>query len=118
MTAASRPPIRFAAIGLNHNHIYGQTRANNIVAFVQRNAAHARRIAKVVKRVYPAFSLPRFSKGLEVALEPLELKQRMRLIADRIEDGLPEHPPQMFAILTGALAVLSDESKTGPVLTR
>ena len=27
MTAASRPPIRFAAIGLNHNHIYGQTRA-------------------------------------------------------------------------------------------
>ena len=27
MTAASRAPIRFAAIGLNHNHIYGQTRA-------------------------------------------------------------------------------------------
>jgi predicted dehydrogenase len=27
MTAASRVPIRFAAIGLNHNHIYGQTRA-------------------------------------------------------------------------------------------
>ena len=27
MTAASPAPIRFAAIGLNHNHIYGQTRA-------------------------------------------------------------------------------------------
>ncbi len=27
MTAASKAPIRFAAIGLNHNHIYGQTRA-------------------------------------------------------------------------------------------
>lgn len=27
MTADSRPPIRFATIGLNHNHIYGQTRA-------------------------------------------------------------------------------------------
>lgn len=27
MTLASRPKIRFAAIGLNHNHIHGQTRA-------------------------------------------------------------------------------------------
>lgn len=27
MTTTTRPTIRFAAIGLNHNHIYGQTRA-------------------------------------------------------------------------------------------
>ncbi len=27
MTSISKPTIRFAAIGLNHNHIYGQTRA-------------------------------------------------------------------------------------------
>ena len=27
MTAPERPPIRIAAIGLNHSHIYGQTRA-------------------------------------------------------------------------------------------
>ncbi len=27
MTAAPKPPLRFAAIGLNHQHIYGQTQA-------------------------------------------------------------------------------------------
>lgn len=27
MTLPAQPPLRFAAIGLNHNHIYGQTRA-------------------------------------------------------------------------------------------
>jgi 3-methyladenine DNA glycosylase AlkC len=70
----------------------------------------ARLIAEAVKRAHPAFSLPQFSKGLEAALEPLELKQRMHLIADRIEAGLPANPPAMFAILTGALAV--DENDT------
>jgi len=65
----------------------------------------ARLIAEAVKRAHPAFSLPQFSKRLEVALEPLELEQRMRLIADRIEAGLPAHPPELFAILTEALAV-------------
>jgi hypothetical protein len=52
----------------------------------------AREIAEAVKRAHPAFSLPRFCKGLEAALEPLELKQRMHLIADRVEAGLPFHP--------------------------
>lgn len=70
----------------------------------------ARRIAEAVKRAHPAFSLPRFSKGLEAALEPLELKQRMHLIADRIEAGLPEHPPEMFSILVKTLA--TDEADT------
>lgn len=64
----------------------------------------ARRIAEAVKRAHPAFSLPRFSKGLEDALEPLELKPRMHLIADRIEAGLPAHPPLMFSILVKTLA--------------
>ncbi|MGL4399146.1 MAG: DNA alkylation repair protein [Luteolibacter sp.] len=64
----------------------------------------ARQIAEVVKRVHPPFSLPRFSKGLEVALEPLELKQRMHLIADRVEAGLPTHPPELFSILGKTLA--------------
>jgi 3-methyladenine DNA glycosylase AlkC len=64
----------------------------------------ARLIAEAVKRAHPAFSLPRFSKGLEAALEPLELKQRMRLIADRIEAGLPAHPPELFSILVKTLA--------------
>lgn len=64
----------------------------------------ARLIAQAVKRVHPAFPLSRFSNGLEAALEPLELKQRMCLIAGRIEAGLPAHPPEMFSILVKTLA--------------
>lgn len=70
----------------------------------------ARLIAEAVKRAHPVFSLPQFSKGLEAALEPLELKQRMQLIADRIEAGLPAHPPELFSILVRALA--NDEADT------
>jgi 3-methyladenine DNA glycosylase AlkC len=70
----------------------------------------ARQIAEAVKRAHPAFSLPRFSKGLEAALEPLELKQRMQLIADRVEAGLPAHPPELFSILAKTLA--TDEADT------
>ena len=72
--------------------------------------AKARCIAECLKQVYPAFSIPRFSKGLEDALEQLELKQRMHLIADRIEAGLPDHPPELFAILLETLAL--DENDT------
>ena len=71
---------------------------------------NALRIAKALKRAHPAFSLPRFNEGLEEALEPLELKPRMYLLADRIEAGLPAHPPEMFAILGKTLA--KDESDT------
>ena len=71
---------------------------------------NARRIAEALKRVHPAFSIPRFSRGLEAALEPLELKQRMQLIADRIEAGLPAHPPEMFSIFAKSLA--KEESDT------
>ncbi len=69
---------------------------------------NARRIAESVKRAHPEFSLPRFTKGLEAALEPLELKQRMRLIADRIEVGLPTHPPELFEILVKTLEKSAD----------
>lgn len=66
--------------------------------------SNARRIADAIKRAHPAFSVPRFSRGLENALEPLELKQRMHLLADRIEAGLPADPPEMFGILAKTLA--------------
>jgi 3-methyladenine DNA glycosylase AlkC len=71
---------------------------------------NARRIAECLKRAHQAFSLPLFSKGLEEALELLELKQRMHLIADRIEVGLPAHPPELFSILVKTLA--TDEADT------
>lgn len=66
--------------------------------------SNVRRIADSMKRVHPPFSVSRFCRGLEAALEPLELKQRMHLIADRLEAGLPTHPPDLFAILSQTLA--------------
>ena len=72
--------------------------------------AKARRIGEALKHAHPAFPIARFNKGLESALEPLELKQRMHLIADRIESVLPEHPPEMFRILVKSLA--ADERDT------
>ncbi len=70
---------------------------------------NARRIADSLKRVHPAFSLPRFSRGLEAALEPLELKERMGLIADRIERCLPPGPPELFHIFVRSLAQNDDD---------
>lgn len=72
---------------------------------------NARRIAAALKRAHPGFSVPRFSKGLEDALEPLELKQRMHLIADRIEACLPAHPPELFPILVETLAKDENDSR-------
>lgn len=65
---------------------------------------NARRIAVAVQCVHPAFNLARFARGLEAAIAPLELKQRMQLIADRLEACLPAHPPALFEILTAALS--------------
>ena len=72
--------------------------------------AKARRIGQALKRAHPAFPTARFNKGLESELEPLELKQRMHFIADRIESVLPTHPPELFSILVKALA--TDDSDT------
>lgn len=73
--------------------------------------AKARRIADALKHAHPAFPITRFSKGLTNALEPLELKQRMQLIADRIESVLPEHPPELFSILVKSLATGESDTR-------
>jgi 3-methyladenine DNA glycosylase AlkC len=73
--------------------------------------AKARKIAESLKRVHPDFSLPRFCKGLKHELEPLELKQRMSLIAKRMEQELPAHPPELFAILVRALADDAEDAR-------
>jgi 3-methyladenine DNA glycosylase AlkC len=65
---------------------------------------NACRIAKALKRAYPEFSIPRFTRTLEEELNPLELKQRMQSIAKRIEARLPGNPLEMFPILVNALA--------------
>ena len=71
---------------------------------------NARRIGASLKRTHPAFPLERFSRGLERVLEPLELKQRVGLLADRLEAGLPTHPPEMFRILIETLAADETDS--------
>ena len=76
-------------------------------AFSYQNAC---RIALRIAQVHPAFPMKDFRRGLEKSLEPLELKQRMHLIADRIEAGLPNHPPALFPILVKTLA--TDEADT------
>ncbi len=65
---------------------------------------NALRIATALARVDPKFPMARFRRGLENALEPLELKQRMHLIADRLEACLPLSPPQLFQLLIQTLA--------------
>jgi 3-methyladenine DNA glycosylase AlkC len=66
--------------------------------------AKALRIAERIAEVHPGFPSTRFRRGLARELEALELKDRMHLIATRIEAGLPAHPPESFAILVRTLA--------------
>ena len=63
-----------------------------------------RRIAAAVARALPGFDSKGFLRGLEPALAPLELKDRMLCLADRLEDGLPQKPAAAFQVLAGALA--------------
>jgi 3-methyladenine DNA glycosylase AlkC len=65
---------------------------------------NACRIAARLVSVHPDFPLTAFRRGLEKALEPLELKQRMHLLAERLEACLPAHPPELFRILVKTLA--------------
>jgi len=67
-------------------------------------------IAKRLHAVHPEFPLDRFRRGLKPALEPLELKQRVHLLAGRIAACLPPHPPAAFGILVESLA--RDEADT------
>jgi len=70
----------------------------------------ADRIAQRLHAVHPIFPLEKFRRGLKPALEPLELKQRVELLAVRIAACLPPHPPAAFDILVKSLA--SDEADT------
>ncbi len=71
---------------------------------------NALRIATTLTRVYPEFPAVTFRRGLAEALAPLELKQRMHLLADRIEACLPLAPPELFPLLIRTLA--RDEADT------
>ncbi len=62
-------------------------------------------MAGAICRSWPEFRRARFLRGIEEALEPLELKARVSHLADRLERHLPETPREKFPILMGALAV-------------
>ncbi len=63
----------------------------------------ASRISKAVKRAHPSFHDTAFLKNLKAELEPLELKQRMMLLTERLERCLPEDPRESFRILEDSL---------------
>lgn len=67
------------------------------------SGAVARVIASALERSWRDFDSERFLLGIDEVLEPLELKARMLLIADRLENGLPKTPGAAFQILCGAL---------------
>ncbi len=66
-------------------------------------ASAARRIVRAVSREWPRFNARAFLRGIERGLTSLELKDRMRVIARRLAEALPEDPPRAFRILTAAL---------------
>lgn len=66
------------------------------------SAERAGDYAMALQRAYPSFDSSRFLRGLKSALEPLELKQRMLLWAERTEAQLPP-PPALFSVLVKAL---------------
>jgi len=63
----------------------------------------ARAVAEAVERSWGGFDGARFLRGIDDELEPLELKERMLVMADRLEAGLPVKPGAAFRVLRGAL---------------
>lgn len=67
------------------------------------NPESALKIASAVERAYPKFDSASFLRGIETGLEPLELKQRVTLLADRIADHLPQNPKLAIDILSNSI---------------
>lgn len=63
----------------------------------------AARIAKAVKRAHKGFDSQRFLRNLDRDFAPLELKQRVALLAERLARGLPDVPARSISILVDAL---------------
>lgn len=70
------------------------------------------RIARALRRSWNAFPETVFLRGLEKELDPLELKARMLLLAERINALLPDHTPKALEILTGAVST-GEKDKVG-----
>jgi 3-methyladenine DNA glycosylase AlkC len=67
-------------------------------------------IAEAIRRGYPKFDSAGFFHDIVADLKPLELKDRVRFLARRLESFLPADPKRAFPILVSALK--KDESDT------
>lgn len=63
----------------------------------------ARKIAKAMKRASASFPSEKFLKNIKKDLEPLELKDRMKLLKERLKNVLPANPKESFPLLVKAL---------------
>ncbi|MFK7851879.1 MAG: DNA alkylation repair protein [Akkermansiaceae bacterium] len=65
--------------------------------------ANVAQLARVIEEASDEFSREIFFEGLERELEALELKGRVRCVAERIESAISVQPPRLFEILREAL---------------
>ncbi|MBY0413065.1 MAG: DNA alkylation repair protein [Bdellovibrionales bacterium] len=63
----------------------------------------AKDTALAISRNYPEFNQKNFLKGIKSALLPLELKDRVILIANKLHDHLPKDQKKSLKILLGAI---------------
>jgi 3-methyladenine DNA glycosylase AlkC len=66
------------------------------------NDKHLERLAKAIGAVYPKFDAKSF-RGLMPKLEKLEMKPRVRLIRDELEDQLPDDYAEALTILLASI---------------
>lgn len=71
---------------------------------------NTRRIGRVAARVWSGFCMERYEEGLDEVLGPLALKQRVGVVADRLEKELPTPPERLFEVL---VAMLDGEDGSG-----
>ena len=69
-------------------------------------------LAEKLVPVYPTFQSTAFIKEVEEGTEGLELKDRVELIADKLQEYLPEAYPETLSILTQILGP-ENEKETG-----
>jgi len=63
----------------------------------------ALRLAGLIQPVYPDFDSDQFVRAVERQVEPLELKARVRVIADELHRAIPLDYPDQIAVLLGIL---------------
>jgi len=68
----------------------------------------AHRLSGLIKPLYPDFPSESFISGVESRIGPLELKARVRVIAEQLRQALPPSYPDALAVLLGILGPEND----------